>query len=97
MPRTHIHKYETRYDAKAIYSKAIRVSGDLVVMQGQVGTLLDGTVVGEGDPGQQADQACPRFMRRLTGGSKGSTIAQPGSSSAHSQTHHFWWKSTLWQ
>ena len=58
MTRTHIHKYETRYHAKATYSKAIRDRGDLVVMQGQVGTLLDGTVVGEGDPGAQADQAC---------------------------------------
>ena len=58
MSRTHIHKYQTRYHAQATYSKAIRASGDLVVMQGQVGTLLDGTLVGIGDPGKQADQAC---------------------------------------
>ena len=58
MPRTHIHKYQTRYHARATYSKAIRASGDLVVMQGQVGTLADGTLVGIGDPGKQADQAC---------------------------------------
>ena len=66
MTRTHIHKYETRYHAKATYSKAIRVRGDLVVMQGQVGTLLDGTVVGDGDPGAQADQACRNIERWMT-------------------------------
>ena len=66
MSRTHIHKYETRYHAKATYSKAIRARGDLVVMQGQVGTLLDGTVVGEGDPGKQADQACRNIERWMT-------------------------------
>ena len=66
MTRTHIHRYETRYHAKATYSKAIRARGDLVVMQGQVGTLLDGTVVGEGDPGAQADQACRNIERWMT-------------------------------
>ena len=66
MTRTHIHKYETRYHAKATYSKAIRARGDLVVMQGQVGTLLDGTVAGEGDPGAQADQACRNIERWMT-------------------------------
>ncbi len=66
MTRTHIHKYETRYHAKATYSKAVRARGDLVVMQGQVGTLLDGTVVGEGDPGAQADQACRNIERWMT-------------------------------
>ncbi|MXX88560.1 MAG: RidA family protein [Boseongicola sp. SB0677_bin_26] len=73
MTRTHIHKYETRYHAKATYSKAIRARGDLVVMQGQVGTLLDGTVIGEGDPGAQADQACrniERWMNEAGGGLK---------------------------
>ena len=58
MPKRHIHKYETRYHAKAIYSKAIRASGDFVFMQGQVGVDQDGNLVGEGDPGQQAHQAC---------------------------------------
>ena len=66
MTRTHIHKYETRYHAKATYSKAIRARGDLVVMQGQVGTLLDGTVIGEGDPGAQTDQACRNIERWMT-------------------------------
>ena len=58
MPKQHIHKYETRYHAKAVYSKAIRASGDFVFMQGQVGVDLDGNLIGAGDPGAQADQAC---------------------------------------
>ena len=63
MPRTHIHPYQTRYHARATYSKAIRASGDFVFMQGQVGTLLDGTLIGPGDPGAQADQACRNIQR----------------------------------
>lgn len=58
MPKTHIHPYETQFHARATYSKAIRASGDLVFMQGQVGLDLDGTLVGPGDAGAQADQAC---------------------------------------
>ncbi|MEM7429460.1 MAG: RidA family protein [Pseudomonadota bacterium] len=58
MPKQHIHKYETRYHAKAVYSKAIRASGDFIFMQGQVGVDLDGNLIGPGDPGAQADQAC---------------------------------------
>jgi len=53
MPKQHIHKYETKYHAQAI-----RASGDFIFMQGQVGVDLDGNLVGPGDPGQQADQAC---------------------------------------
>ncbi len=70
MPRQHIHPYETRYHARAIYSKAIRASGDLVFMQGQVGVTDDGTLVGPEDPGLQADQACRnirRWMREAGG------------------------------
>jgi len=63
MSRQHIHKYQTRYHAQATYSKAIRARGDFVFMQGQVGTLDDGTLVGEGDPGLQADQACRNIER----------------------------------
>ena len=58
MPKQYIRKYQTRYHAKATYSKAIRASGDLVFMQGQVGVDLDGKLIGPGDPGAQADQAC---------------------------------------
>ena len=63
MPKQHIHPYETRYHAKAIYSKAIRASGDFVFMQGQVGVDSDGTLIGPGDPGAQADQACRNIKR----------------------------------
>jgi enamine deaminase RidA (YjgF/YER057c/UK114 family) len=63
MARKHIHVYETRYHAVAKYSKAIRASGDFVFMQGQVGTLLDGTLIGPGDPGAQAHQACRNIQR----------------------------------
>ena len=63
-PKHHIHKYETRYHAKVIYSKAIRASGDFVFMQGQVGVDLDGNLIGPGDPGLQADQAC-RNIKQL--------------------------------
>lgn len=66
MSRQHIHKYQTRYHAQATYSKAIRARGDFVFMQGQVGTLDDGTLVGEGDPGLQADQACRNIERWMT-------------------------------
>ena len=60
MSRTHIHSYETRYHAKATYSKAIRARGDIVVMQGQVGTLLDGTVIGPGGSTHPAAAAALR-------------------------------------
>lgn len=65
MPKTHVHKYETRYHAKAIYSKAIRASGDFLFMQGQVGVDENGDLVGPGDPGLQAHQAC-RNIKRFT-------------------------------
>ena len=58
MPKQHIQKYETFYDAKAIYSKAVRASGDFVFLQGQVGVDADRNLIGKGDPGLQADQAC---------------------------------------
>jgi enamine deaminase RidA (YjgF/YER057c/UK114 family) len=58
MPKQHIHKYETRYHAKATYSKAIRARGDLLFMQGQVGVDKNAVLIGPGDPGLQAHQAC---------------------------------------
>ena len=70
MPKRHIHKYQTRYHAQATYSKAIRASGDFVFMQGQVGVDLDGNLIGPGDPGLQADQACRnirQFMEEAGG------------------------------
>ena len=65
MPKQHIHKYETRYHAKAIYSKAIRASGDFLFMQGQVGVDEEGALVGPDDPGAQADQACRNIKRYI--------------------------------
>ncbi len=70
MPKQHIHKYQTRYHAQAIYSKAIRASGDFVFMQGQVGVDLDGNLIGPGNPGAQANQAClniKQFMEEAGG------------------------------
>ncbi len=63
MPKKHIHPYQTRYHAKAIYSKAIRASGDMIFMQGQVGVDDNGDLVGKGDPGKQADQACRNIQK----------------------------------
>ncbi|MDE0305601.1 MAG: RidA family protein [Albidovulum sp.] len=63
MSKLHIHPYETRYHAKAIYSKAIRASGDFVFMQGQVGVDDAGELVGHQDPGLQADQACRNIKK----------------------------------
>ncbi|MCY3725254.1 MAG: RidA family protein [Rhodobacteraceae bacterium] len=63
MPKKHIHPYQTRYHAKAIYSKAIRASGDMVFMQGQVGVDDNGDLVGKGDPGKQADRACRNIQK----------------------------------
>ncbi len=63
MPKKHIHPYQTRYHAKATYSKAIRASGDMVFLQGQVGVNDDGVLVGKEDPGKQADQACRNIQK----------------------------------
>ena len=63
MPKKHIHPYQTRYHAKATYSKAIRASGDMVFMQGQVGVDDDGVLVGKRDPGKQAEQACRNIQK----------------------------------
>ena len=58
MPKQHIQKYQTRFHAQAIYSRAVRARGDLVFFQGQTGMTFDGQFVGKGDPFAQADQAC---------------------------------------
>ena len=65
MPKNHIHKYRTRYHSSAIYSKAIRASGDFVFLQGQVGVDPDGNTIGRGDPGKQAEQACRNISQIL--------------------------------
>jgi enamine deaminase RidA (YjgF/YER057c/UK114 family) len=52
------------HGARGIYSMAIRTRGDFVFLRGQTGFDLDGRLVGRGDPGAQADQAC-RNIRQL--------------------------------
>jgi enamine deaminase RidA (YjgF/YER057c/UK114 family) len=64
MPKQHIREYMTRYGAQSLYSRAIRASGDFVFFQGQAGVDFDGNLVGPGDAGAQADQAC-RNIRQL--------------------------------
>ena len=56
--KRHIRKYMTRHGAQAMYSRAVRASGDHVFFQGQTGEDLERNFVGAGDPGAQADQAC---------------------------------------
>lgn len=58
MPKRFIQKYQTRFHAQAIYSRAIRASGDFVFLQGQTGTTFEGGFVGKDDPFAQAEQAC---------------------------------------
>lgn len=58
MLKKFIQKYQTRFHAQAIYSRAIRASGDFVFFQGQTGTTFDGSFVGKDDPFAQAEQAC---------------------------------------
>src|SRR6059036_985543 len=64
MGKQHIRKYQTRFHAEATYSRAIRASGDFVFFQGQTGMDFDGNLVGPGDPGVQAEQAC-RNIKQL--------------------------------
>ena len=56
--KRHIRKYMTRHGAQAMYSRAVRASGDYVFFQGQTGEDLERNIIGVGDPGAQADQAC---------------------------------------
>lgn len=64
MGKQHLRKYQTRFHAEAIYSRAIRASGDFVFFQGQTGVDFEGNLVGAGDPGVQAGQAC-RNIKQL--------------------------------
>ena len=43
---------------------AVRTRGDFVFLRGQTGFDLDGRLVGAGDPGAQAEQAC-RNIKQL--------------------------------
>ena len=44
---------------------AIRTRGDFVFLRGQTGFDLDGTFVGRGDPGAQAEQACKNIKQLM--------------------------------
>jgi len=63
MAKRHIQKYQTRFHAQAIYSRAVRAQGDFVFFQWQTGLTFDGGFVGTGDPFAQARQACANTRR----------------------------------
>ncbi len=54
-----------RHGAYGVYSMAIRTRGDFVFLRGQTGFDLDGTFVGRGDPGAQAEQACKNIKQLM--------------------------------
>ncbi len=61
MPKQFVRKFDAsryRHHAHGVYSMAIRSRGDFVFFRGQTGWDLDGNLVGPGDPGAQAEQAC---------------------------------------
>jgi enamine deaminase RidA (YjgF/YER057c/UK114 family) len=67
MAKQFIRKFDAgayQHGARGTYSMAIRTRGDYVFLRGQTGFDLDGHLVGAGDPGIQADQAC-RNIRQL--------------------------------
>ena len=67
MPKQFIRKFDAaayKHGARGTYSMAIRTRGDFVFLRGQTGFDLDGRLVGKGDPGAQAEQAC-RNIRQL--------------------------------
>lgn len=67
MPKEFVRKFDaSRYGhgARGTYSMAIRTRGDFIFLRGQTGFDLDGKLVGKGDPGAQAEQAC-RNIRQL--------------------------------
>ncbi len=68
MTRQLIRKFDTSVldmNTRRIGSKAIRATGDLVFFQGQMGFDLDGRLVGRGDPGAQAEQACKNITQLI--------------------------------
>lgn len=67
MAKRFIRQFEAStygHHARGIYSMAIRTKGDFVFLRGQTGFDLDGRLVGRGDPGAQAEQAC-RNIKQL--------------------------------
>jgi enamine deaminase RidA (YjgF/YER057c/UK114 family) len=67
MPKQFIRQFDAstyKHGARGIYSMAIRTRGDFVFLRGQTGFDLEGQLVGRGDPGAQAEQAC-KNLRQL--------------------------------
>lgn len=54
-----------RHGGSGRYSMAIRARGDFVFLRGQTGWDLDGNLVGKGDPGAQAEQACKNIRQLM--------------------------------
>ena len=54
-----------KHGAEGVYSMAIRTRGDYVFLRGQTGFDLDGTFVGKGDAGAQAEQACKNIKQLM--------------------------------
>jgi enamine deaminase RidA (YjgF/YER057c/UK114 family) len=54
-----------KHHAHGIYSMAFRTRGDLVFLRGQTGFDLDADLVGRGDPGAQAEQACKNIKQLM--------------------------------
>ena len=68
MAKQFIRKFEAgayQHGAHGVYSMAIRTHGDFVFLRGQTGFDLDGTFVGRGDPGAQAEQACKNIKQLM--------------------------------
>ncbi|HEV8308222.1 MAG TPA: RidA family protein [Methylomirabilota bacterium] len=68
MPKQFIRKFDAspyKHGARGIYSMAIRTRGEYVFLRGQTGFDLDGKLVGKGDPGAQAEQACKNIKQLM--------------------------------
>jgi enamine deaminase RidA (YjgF/YER057c/UK114 family) len=68
MPKRFIRKFDAsayKHGALGTYSMAIRTRGDYVFLRGQTGFDLDGHLVGAGDPGAQAEQACKNIKQLM--------------------------------
>jgi enamine deaminase RidA (YjgF/YER057c/UK114 family) len=66
MPKRFIRQFDAsqyKHHAHGVYSMAIRTNGDFVFLRGQTGFDLNGNLVGRGDPGAQAEQACKNIKQ----------------------------------
>jgi enamine deaminase RidA (YjgF/YER057c/UK114 family) len=68
MAKQFIRKFDAsayKHHAHGTYSMAIRTRGDFVFLRGQTGFDLDGQLVGRGDAGAQAEQACKNITQLM--------------------------------